>query len=104
VNVLIVLRARASKHVFVVKATLTPRALDLPALDPRIEHANGPCPYLKNYFVFSIVHAHDGVEPLDPRCQLQERCKIDGRSARVITAALTIALALRRRRPRARRW
>ena len=81
-------------------ATLAPRALDLPALDPRIEHANGSCPYLENYFVSSIVHAHDGVEPLDPRRQLQERCKIDSGSARMITAAFTIALALRRRRPR----
>jgi len=74
----------------------------MPALDPRIEHANSPRPYLENHLVFSSIHVIDGVKPLDPRRQLQERRKIDFDcgSARVIAGTLATVFALRLRCPR----
>ena len=72
----------------------------IPALNPQIEHANGPRPYLDNNLVFSSIHVIDGVKPLDPCRQLQERRKIDCGSARVIAITVTTAFALRLHCPR----
>jgi hypothetical protein len=50
--------------------------------------------------LFTTIHVVDGIELLDPCCQLQERRNIDCESARVIAATMATAFALRLRCPR----